>query len=94
MRPEFETLEKDLMKIQALENEACQAAKYSFKYNPILQNGVLIQREKEVCLESENTIRCREILCLAENNRLDLNSVNFIRVDKNGANEAIRIKGE
>lgn len=94
LRPGFETLEKDLTKIQALENEACRAINYSYKYNPVTEKGILIQQEKEVCIETDQAMRCRTILCLAEKNRLDLNGINFVRVDKNGENSLIKIKAE
>ncbi|MEM4630350.1 MAG: hypothetical protein QXU92_01935, partial [Candidatus Diapherotrites archaeon] len=35
LRPDLEKIEKDLISIQAIQNEACTAINYKVKYNPI-----------------------------------------------------------
>lgn len=81
---ESETVQKDLLQIRDTLNIAEQSIFYERRYNPLTEDGTLIVRKDEICI-NKTALNCR-ILNLNEplnENNISLDNITFIKITKN-----------
>ncbi|MEM4261985.1 MAG: hypothetical protein QXZ13_00875 [Candidatus Diapherotrites archaeon] len=93
LRPDLEKIEKDLISIQAIQNEACTAINYKVKYNPITEEGEIKQEKKRTCIKTKEIQKCKDIICEAQEKTLNLAQITYVWIEK-GENNEIKIRGE
>ncbi len=94
LRPDLERVERDLLAIQSLENEACTAINYSVRYNPLTESGVFRQENDSICIKYSEIEKCKKILCEAQQGVVDAASITYLLVERSGAQGKIMLRGE
>ena len=83
---ESETVQKDLLQIRDTLNIAEQSIFYERKYNPLTEDGTLIVKEDEICI-NKTALNCR-ILNLDQTlhkNNISLGNITFIKIIRNSS---------
>ena len=83
---ESETIQTDLLQIRDTLNIAEQSIFYERRYNPLTEEGTLIVKEEEICI-NKTALNCR-ILNLnspLNKNNISLGNITFIQILKNNS---------
>lgn len=91
-KPVLETTDNDLITIQAMLNDACNAFSYTATYNPKTETGILFIEDKnmQICIAGSGLEKCKPILCKPTPAEIDLSVISEINISKvqSGVQEA------
>ncbi len=91
----FEKVSGELEQIASAMNEACGTTSFSTKYNPDLEEGTLMLKDKNICIEALNVKKCSTGLCrVSVDKNIDLKKTKALIVTKREGESALNVTAE